>query len=291
MLEDSRLLRSQQIEQVVFFQRAQWGRFLFRAFWLLVLCGCAAAQPTKAPMKRLLAIGASKGYQHDSISHALAVYEHLGRETGLWETFIRTDTQLITKKKLGLNAKNLDYFDTVYFYTTGELDMDQEQKAALLSFVKEDGKGFIAGHSAADTFAQWPEYGEMLGARYDSHPWDQQVKIRVEDRNFPAMTHFPPSIELSDEIYQFKDWFRDKVRVLLSLDPQSVDLNVKAVRRTDKDFALVWVKKYGKGRVFFNALGHRDDIYDRPDIQKMMLESVKWVMGLTDADVAPHAKP
>ncbi len=264
---------------------------IFRSLGILFLgfamCASPQAQNSK---KRLLAVGASKGFQHDSISHALATYEKLGKETGLWDTYIRTDTQLLTKKKLGGNAKNIDYFDAVFFYTTGELDMDEEQKAALLSFVRDEGKGFIGGHSAADTFYKWPEYGDMIGAYFDLHPWHKVVKINVEDRNFPATKHLPPSIELNDEIYQFKDWSRDKVRVLMSIDVSSVDLNAKMVKRTDKDFALVWVKQYGKGRVFFNALGHEDAVYDRPEIQKMMIESVKWVMGMTQGDVTPHPK-
>src|ERR1700732_210321 len=87
---------------------------------------------------------------------------------------VRTDTQLITKKKLAAgNAKNLDYFDAIYLYTTGELPLDDEQKASLLSFVHDDGKGIIGGHSAIDTLYKWPEYGEMMGAYFDNHPWGQ----------------------------------------------------------------------------------------------------------------------
>src|SRR5918997_3917579 len=74
--------------------------------------------------KKVLAIGEVKGFQHDSVSHALASVERWGKETGLWDTYIRTDTQLVTKTKLEGNAKNLDYFDAVAFYTTGELPLD-----------------------------------------------------------------------------------------------------------------------------------------------------------------------
>ncbi len=257
----------------------------------LLLCAAVASPQTHSGKKHLLAIGASIGFQHDSISHAMATYERLGRESGLWDTFIRTDTQLLTKKKLGNNAKNLDYFDAVYFYTTGELDMDEEQKAALLSFVRDEGKGFIGGHSAADTFYQWHEYGDMIGAYFDLHPWHKLVRVNVEDRAFPATRHLPAQIEVTDEIYQFKEpYSREHVRVLMSIDPSSVDLNAKMVHRTDRDFALVWVKRYGKGRVFFNALGHEDQIYDRPDMQKLMLESVKWVMGLSEGDSTPRPR-
>ena len=133
--------------------------------------GIAFGQQQAPRKKRVLAIGAVQGFQHDSVSNALATIYALGHETGLWDTFIKTDTQLITKKKLEGNAKNLDYFDAVFFYTTGELPMDESQKADLLAFVREDGKGFIGGHSAIDTFYKWPAYGEMVGAWFDQHPW------------------------------------------------------------------------------------------------------------------------
>lgn len=261
---------------------------LFLAF---AVCASPQAQQNKPRKKRLLAIGASKGFQHDSISYALGTLWKLGNETGLWETYIRTDTELVTKQPVKkFNRKDLNYFDAVYFYTTGELELDEQQKKDLLSFVRDDGKGFIGGHSAADTLYKWPEYGEMIGAYFDLHPWHQEVRINVEDRNFPITAHFPPKISVHDEIYQFKDYSRDKVRVLMSIDTSSVDLKAKMVKRTDGDFAMAWVKNYGKGRVFFNALGHDNEVYDRPDIQKMFIEGVKWVMGMTSGDATPRPR-
>src|SRR3977135_3509332 len=107
--------------------------------------------------KKLLAIGEEKGYRHESVSHALATIERLGRESGLWDTTIRTDTESLTKKKLEYNAKNLNDFDAVLFYTAGTLEMDAQKKADFLSFIHDDGKGFIGIHSAAITFGDWPE--------------------------------------------------------------------------------------------------------------------------------------
>src|SRR5260370_42211047 len=111
------------------------------------------------PRKRLLVIGEEKGYRHEAVPHAMATIERLGRESGFWDTVIRTDTEPLTKKKLEYNAKNLNDFDAVLFYTGGTLEMDDQQKADLLAFVHEDGKGFIGVHSAAITFTKWPEYG------------------------------------------------------------------------------------------------------------------------------------
>jgi type 1 glutamine amidotransferase len=257
---------------------------------LLAVLPADAQQPAKK--KKLLAIGQTKGFQHDATTHGLATIWKLGQESGLWDTYIRTDTQLITKDKLDGNARNLDYFDAIAFYTTGELDLTDKQKATLLSFIKDDGKGFIGIHSATDTFYQWPEYGEMIGGYFDFHPWNQfEAPIIVEDRNFPATRHFPASITVHDEIYQIKEFSRDRVRVLMRLDESKIDLQRRNVKRADKDFAVTWVRNYGKGRVFYSTLGHREDSWDRKDVQTMWLEAVKWAMGLTQGDATPRPRP
>jgi type 1 glutamine amidotransferase len=257
---------------------------------VLIFSVSVSTQAQQPKRKKLLAIGMSEGFQHDAISHALATIERLGQQSGLWDTYIRTDTQLLTKKKLGNNAKNIDYFDAVMFYTTLELPMDDEQKASLMSFVKDDGKGFLGTHSATDTFYKWPEYGEMIGGYFNDHPWHQKVRVVVEDRDFPATKHFPQSFEITDEIYQFKDYSRDRVRVLMSLDPDSVDLTKKNVHRQDKDFAVTWARDFGKGRVFYSSLGHEEQVWDRADIQQMWVEAVKWAMGMTQGNATPRPK-
>ena len=139
---------------------------------MVPLAGTRAA----ANKKRLLAIGEEKGYRHEAVSHALATIERLGRESGLWDTTIRTDAEALTKKKLEYNAKNLNDFDAVLFYTGGTLEMDSQQKADFLSFVRDDGKGFIGVHSATITFTDWPEYGDMIGGYFDEHPWERLMR-------------------------------------------------------------------------------------------------------------------
>lgn len=250
-----------------------------------------AAQSTH-PRKQLLAIGEQKGYRHEVVSHALATMERLGRESGLWDTTIRTDTEALTKKKLEYNAKNLNDFDAVLFFTAGELEMDAQQKADFLSFIHDDGKGFVGVHSATITFTSWPEYGEMIGGYFDEHPWGTfDAPILVEDPAFPGMQQWPRSFVLRDEIYQIKDYSRDKVRVLMRLDPAKLDLKNKNVHRTDGDFAVTWVKTYGKGRVFYSSLGHVLENWDDPSLQKMYTEAIKWALGLIDADASPRPLP
>src|SRR5580692_11567239 len=112
-------------------------------------------------LKHVLVVGQTKGFEHDSVSAAMAAIYDMGKESGLWDTMIRTDTELLTKKDLGRNAKNLNYFDLIIFTsTTGELDLDDNQKRDMLSFIHDDGKGFVGIHAALDTNYNWPEYGE-----------------------------------------------------------------------------------------------------------------------------------
>src|SRR5260370_25691692 len=133
----------------------------------LVTFSSRCGTPTVAqPKKHLLFLGEEKGYRHEAVSHAIATIERLGRETGLWTTTIRTDTEVLTKKKLEYNAKNLNDFAAVLFYTGGDLEMDTQQKADFISWIHDDGKGVIGVHSSAITLVGWQGEGEMIGGYY-----------------------------------------------------------------------------------------------------------------------------
>lgn len=261
----------------------------------LILASPSAAPPQATPppaRKKLLAIGEQKGYRHDSVSHALSVIERLGRSTGLWDTYIYTDTEHLTRKKLEYNAMNLDNFDAILFYTSGELEMDEQQKADFLSAIHDEGKGFIGIHSATITFTKWPEYGEMIGGYFDEHPWGTfDAPLIVEDPAFPGMQLWPHSLVFRDEIYQIKDFSRSRVRVLMRLDASRLDLANPRVHRADRDFAVAWAKMYGKGRVYYSTLGHLDESWDRPEVQAMYTGAIRWALGLASADVTPRPLP
>src|SRR5256885_17072774 len=98
-----------------------------------LVAGAPVVAQVHAPRKRLLVIGEEKGYRHEAVTHAMVTIERLGRETGLWDTVIRTDIEALTKTKLEYNAKNLNDFDAVVFYTGGTLEMDDQKKADFIS--------------------------------------------------------------------------------------------------------------------------------------------------------------
>ena len=266
------------------------------AVLVIVAGGAPRASQTPAPRtfpRHVLAwADVRNGYQHDSITHALSVIERLGWESGLYDTIVRTDSQPITKQQILFKtgtgiatgeqflARNLNYFDAIFFFGVREIDLTPQQRADLLSFVRDDGKGFVATHAGATAFFSWPEFGEMLGARFDEHPWGiTDAAVVVEDRASPIVAHLPPSFVVNDEHYQLKEFSRDKIHVLARLDASKLNLKAPLVHRTDADFPAAYTKAYGKGRVFYSTLGHSRESWDLPWMQKMYFEALKWAIG------------
>lgn len=260
---------------------------LFGAFSL-----SSAAQQTK-PIKHILVISQTSGYEHDSISAAMTAIYDMGKESGLWDAELRTDNELLTKKNLDRNAHNLDYFDAIVFASpSGPMALDDSQKTDFLAAIHDDGKGFVGIHAALDAGKGWPAFAEMMGGHFDIHPWNTfAAPIINEEPSFPAVKHFPREFTKVDEIYQSPDLKRSDVNVLLSLDPAKIDWNNPRVHRTDKDYAVAWTKMYGKGRVFYSSLGHTVESWSDPDIRKMYFEAIKWALGYTDGSTATHSRP
>lgn len=251
--------------------------------------------------KKLLAVAdVQSGFHHDSISHALATVEQIGRKANAFVTMIRTDSQLITKGQIigkgryegrGVNARTLDYYDAIFMLPSGFGTMSEQQKKELLAYVHDEGKGLIVGHATGVAFTDWPEYAEMVGGYMDSE-FNANAKIIVEDPSFPGANAFGgTTFMFNDQHPVFKaPYSRDKVHVIMRLDPDALDATNRA-RRADGDFPVVWAKQYGKGRVFNVGWGHPDTTWDDPRFQQMMLEGIKWAMGVTKADVTPKPFP
>jgi uncharacterized protein len=279
---------------------------------VLAVAGVASAQDLRLPdpyagqKKVLIVADLHTGNQiaHDAVSHAIATLERLGRDSGAYVAYLRTDTALVTKGEVwgtgdyakggsrAARGRNLDYFDAVVFYTNGETEMTAQQKADLLAFVREDGKGFVAAHTATASFYGWPEYGEMVGGFFDNHPWNVfDAPVIVERPEFPGLRNLPSALVLRDEMYQYRaPYSRANVDVLARLDERKLDLTNPNVKRSDQDFPIAWIKRYGNGRVFSSTLGHSDASWDDVRVQQIYLEGIKWVLRLTDTEVRPHPK-
>jgi len=146
-------------------------------------------------------------------------------------------------------------------------------------------------HAGVASFRKWEEFGEIIGARFDNHPWNSgsTVTLKVEEPNHPIVQVFEGKpFKVTDEIYQVKaPYTRDKLRVLLTIDTTQTDMTVKNINRTDGDFAMSWIKSYGKGRVFYNALGHERHIFWDKAILQHLLDGMQFVIGDLECETDP----
>lgn len=267
-----------------------------RYFWLCLLGGAIvmafgllltnlAFEEAKAEgqqFKRLMFVNLSMGFRHSTTATAADAVIRLGwRSNPRFLTTVTEDTDLIV-------PEILRRYDAIMFYTTGELPMNETQKQAFLNFIRE-GKGFVGVHSSTDTFYNWQDFGDLIGGYFAGHPWHQNVRLIVEDKEHPSTKHLGDVWEVRDEIYTFRNWSRDKVRVLLSLDPTSVDITKG--NRPDQDYAIAWCRYYGKGRVFYTALGHEEHLWRDEKFLQHLLGGILWAMGILPGDAKPRPKP
>jgi len=239
----------------------------------VTLLGCATAYPLVARAQprpaRILYCTHSAGYRHDSIPLSQAIMKQVGETSGMFNVTTTEDVS-------GFTVENLARYDAVMFFTTGELPMSAAHKAALVEFVRS-GRGFVGVHSATDTYYEWPDYLSLIGGYFDGHPWHQSVRVNVADSSNALVSFLGPSFELTDEIYQIRDFDERGSRVLLRLDESSVDLTREGVNRRSYGWPLAWTRSYGQGRVFYTALGHEAAVWRDARYQRLLLNAVVWV--------------
>ena len=238
----------------------------------LVLMAAAGRLPRRAV--RVAYVTESKGFKHAVLPESEEIMKSLGPKQGFEVTVSHEAEQLFTPA----NLRNLE---VIIFYTTGELPLTDDQKSLFLDFVKS-GKGFIGIHSATDTFYKWPEYGEMIGAYFDGHPWTQENEVAISafDRTNPVTRVWPESFRLQEETYQFRDFDATKSKVTMRLDTEHTDMTKKGIKA--KEFPLTWFRSYGKGKVFYTALGHRPEVWRDSRYQTMMVNAIRWASNTLD---------
>jgi type 1 glutamine amidotransferase len=245
-----------------------------RREFIALLSGAAVIRPLDAyaerPRERILYFTYSAGYQHDVIPLSKAILTQLGSNSGVFEVTVTEDMS-------EFSTENLERYSAVIFYTTGELPMSDAQKTALLNFV-HSGRGFLGVHSATDTFYTWPDYLNLVGGYFSGHPWHQTVTIEVVDLGDPLVAFLGTSMQIEDEIYQIRDFDYRESRVLLRLDPSSVDLSKSGVHQRFYGWPLAWTRFYGEGRVFYTALGHEPSVWQDARYQRILTNAILWSM-------------
>jgi uncharacterized protein len=285
---------------------------MFRPTVLVSALLLASAITSQAAPKKILFFSKSSGFEHDMIkrkdgqlSKAEKILEELGKKNNIEFTF--------TKDGGVFTPENIAQYDAFFFYTTGDLTepgldknppMSKEGKAALLEAIA-NGKGFIGTHSATDTFhspggkehgpARYVDDGvnadpyiKMIGAEFIIHGAQQRAHQICVDRNFPGMSAVPDNFGPLEEWYSFKNFAPD-LHVLLVQDTSTMDKSGKNVHAYARpNYPSTWAHDYGKGRVFYTSMGHREDVWNNPVFQQVLIGGMNWALGNVDADITPN---
>lgn len=260
------------------------------------------AQVAPARPRKILVFYRTDNYPHASIPHWNKCIELLGEKTGAFTTTLSQSYDDLTPEKL-------KEFDALFFNNTCRMNTPEPVKAALLDFIAS-GKGFAGNHGAGDNWHDWTEGRDLLGAKFVTHPFGR-IHVKVDDAASPLTAAFGgQTFSYQDEIYAFTEpYSREKLRVLLSIDyPNSPDVakseeriklraaapeakdsekrDIAAVR-ADKDYALAWVRAWGKGRVFYCAFGHRAEVTFDPAMVKFYLAGIQYALGDLQVDDRP----
>jgi type 1 glutamine amidotransferase len=257
-----------------------------------------AAKGARVPfMKHVLVLGGARDWHHDSIPAAMASVFEWGRQTRLWDAEMRTEFSLINPKggqpmNAGFRPQGLRDFDAIVVASaTGDWGLDASQKAALLDFVRGGG-GLVVMHGGVDANHDWRDYVDMVGGEFVSHPfnngeWPLFPFPMVNEAPASQFTGFlPRHFVKQDEIYVVRNFSRDDSTVLVSLDKDQLDMtHVPGWLPPSRDVPVVWVKQYGKGRVFVSTFGHAKEAFADPDVAHMYTEAIKWALRLSGDDL------
>jgi type 1 glutamine amidotransferase len=215
----------------------------------------------------ILIVTATTGFRHSSIEIAELVLSELAPGAGSEVRFARTEEEIVEA------FDHLDDYKVVMFVnTTGDLDVANRDR--LLDWIRGGGS-FIGVHSASDTWHEWPEYVEMLGGEFDYHPDQTTGTLVVEARNHSATAALDSPYEVFEEFYRFRSFDRDRVNLLLTLHDG------------DDVLPMSWFKTYGDGRVFYTALGHREEVWTSEWFQRHLSGAISWALR---RDVAPRRR-
>lgn len=262
-----------------------------------------AAVPTKAlitPLKprKLLLFCLNVGYGgHPSAEYANHAFTLMGEKTGAFQAVVSRDPEVFRRK-------NLKQFDAVFFNNdVGNLFTDPELRENLVEFVTGGG-GLLGVHGTTVAFTQWPgavedwpEFGVMLGARGANHREStEHVFIKLDDPANPLNAVFGgQGWDYRDEFFRVHEpYSRNRVRVLFSIDTEKTDLSQGRgfgnLERADGDFALAWIRNYGRGRVFYCTIAHNPYVFWDPRMLKFYLGAIQFALGDLPAPTTPSAQ-
>lgn len=163
-------------------------------------------------------------------------------------------------------------------FTIGETPWSNDQRAAIVENLRAARLAVCAIHSATDSCYSWDEYGQVVGARFDGHPWTQTFTADVLDESHPACAHLGDAWRWHDEVYQFRD-LRSDADVLLRVRDGELDLLAPGARPPSFGYPLAWCFTEGRGRVFSTSLGHFPAAWESPPYLRHLAGGLGWALA------------
>ncbi len=255
------------------------SRFAVAGLALLTGIGVASAEPVSGPSAQadttVLVFSKTAGFRHDSIPAGIAAIQTLGDQNGF--------AVEATEDATAFTADNLSRFAAVVFLsTTGDV-LNAEQQTAFENYVNAGG-GYAGVHAAADTEYDWPWYGSLIGAYFQSHPAIQQATVDVTARDHPSTAPLPYQWTRTDEWYNYRSNPRADVKVLATLDESSYDPGSGAM---GDDHPIMWCHAQEQGRSWYTGMGHTQASYSEPEFLASLAGGIRYAAGLEAADCAP----
>ena len=246
--------------------------------------GWARAEDNKK--QKILYYTKSGGFVHPEVNRKLTDGVLSRSEKLLTQWGENSGFEVVCSQDPAVFDGDIDQFDAFAFYTSGN-PLSDEQKKKLLDAI-QSGKPFIGIHSATDTFRKpdSPEidpYIAMVGAEFIKHDAQQLAKNRVVDPKFPGMQGLGDSIELFEEWYTFKKFAKD-LHVILVQETEGM----KGPSYQHPPFPATWAHMFGKGRVFYTSMGHRQEIWADKTFQQILLGGIAWALGNAKAEIPPN---
>ncbi len=250
-------------------------------------------KPYATPKKtrKLLVIESLEGMSHNTIPHTNVMIQQMGEKTGAWTTVFSNDLT-------NLRYPRVKEYDAIFLNSiVGEFLPDPALRADLVRYVNEGG-GIGGIHGTPWASRNWDEFAEMIGAQSAPHRIENGI-LKVYDKENAIVRPFNyEDLPFREEYYRFEHegngrlrW--DKVRVLLIVDldekvPASTDKPWTGYRRPDKVYPVAWIREYGKGRVFYNSMGHMTETFMKPEIVGHFLAGMQYILGDLDANATPN---
>jgi type 1 glutamine amidotransferase len=135
------------------------------------------------------------------------------------------------------------------------------------------GVGLAGCHGGlGDSFRNDTEYQYMVGGQFVKHPGGQiDYEVTISNSTDP-ITAGTSDFSLKTEQYYMH--FDPNIEILATTSFSGQhDAWIDGV-----EMPVVWKKTYGKGRVFYSALGHSEDIFEIPEAWNIMTRGIEWAV-------------